>query len=100
MPYVMSFERIAKKEGRKEGRKEGLKEGREEGREEGLQQGSLLTLREIILEDLNERFGRIPAEIPDILNQITDKDRLKMLHRLAIKCVSLEEYVQMLHERM
>jgi hypothetical protein len=95
MPYVMSFERIA----RKEGQKKGLKEGREEG----LLQGSLLTLltlREVVLETLGEKFGEIPPDLPDIVNQIDDKDKLKVLNRLAIKCTSLEEYKKMLHENV
>ena len=86
MPYVMSFERIA------------LKKGREKGKKEGLQQGSLLTLKEVILETLSEKFGEIPPDLPDIVNQIEDKDKLKALNRLAIKCTSLEEYKDMLHE--
>jgi hypothetical protein len=108
MPYVMSFERIARKEGRKkgikEGRKEGLKEGEEkglkEGKEEGLLQGSLLTLREVVLETLGDKFGEIPPDLPDIVNQIDDKDKLKELNRLAIKCASIEEYKNMLHEKV
>jgi hypothetical protein len=96
MPYVMSFERIARKEGRKKGIKEGIKEGIEKG----LQQGSLLTLREVILETLSEKFGEILPDLPDIVNQIEDKDKLKELNRLAIKCTSLEEYKKMLHEKV
>ena len=90
MPYVMSFQRIAMKEGREKGRKEGKKEG--------LLQGSLLTLKEVILETLSDKFGEIPTDLFDILNQIEDKDKLKALNRLAIKCTSLEEYKDMLHE--
>jgi hypothetical protein len=96
MPYVMSFARIAMKEGREKGKKEGKKEGREEG----LQQGSLLTLKEVILETLSDKFGEIPNDVSDTLNQIKDKDKLKMLNRLAIKCASLEEYNNMLHEKV
>jgi len=96
MPYVMSFERIA----RKEGRKKGLKEGREKGREEGLLQGSLLALKEVILETLSEKFGEIPPDLHDIVNQIEDKDKLKALNRLAIKCASLDEYKNMLREKV
>ena len=92
MPYVMSFVRIAKKEGRKEGKKEGLKEG--------LQKGSLLILREVILEALGEKFGEIPPDLSDIVNKVEDKEKLKMFHRLAIRCASLEEYRQMLQEKV
>ena len=80
VPYVMSFERIAMKEGIKE--------------------GSLLTLKEVILETLSDKFGEIPTSLFDILNQIEDKDKLKVLNRLAIKCTSLEEYKDMLHEKV
>ena len=92
VPYVMSFERIALKKGREKGKKEGKKEG--------LQQGSLLTLKEVILETLSEKFGEIPTDLSDTLNQIKDKDKLKVLNRLAIKCTSLEEYKNMLHEKV
>lgn len=44
MPYVTSWEKIAKKQGRKEGRQE----GRQEGWKEGWQEGKLETARELI----------------------------------------------------
>jgi hypothetical protein len=44
MPYVTSWERIAKKEGKKEGKREGKREGKKEGKKEG----KLETARELI----------------------------------------------------
>lgn len=72
MPYVTSFERIGKKEGRKEGRKEG------------------------ILEVLDERFGIIPLDIIDNINDIENDKKLKKLLRLAVSCSSLDEFRQSL----
>lgn len=48
--------------------------------EKGIQQG----FGEIILEALDERFGEIPSEVANAVNQIESKDMLKFLHRHAI----------------
>jgi transcription termination factor NusB len=77
MPYVTSVERI--------------------GIRKGLEQGVLTTRREMVLEVLDERFGQVPASISNAVNQIEDKDRLKVLLRQVLRCASLEEFQQSLN---
>jgi hypothetical protein len=70
MPYVTSIERIGKKEGKNEGRKEG------------------------ILEVLDERFGSVPLDIIDDINDIENDKKLKELLRFAVSCSSIDEFRQ------
>ena len=76
MPYITSVERI----------------GMEKGLQQGLQQG----FGEMILEALDERFGGVPSDISNAVDQIESRDTLKFLHRHAIRCASLEEFKQVL----
>ncbi|MCP4220281.1 MAG: hypothetical protein GY765_36960 [bacterium] len=52
MPYVTSWERIAKKEGKLEGKLEGKKEGKKEGQKEGQKEGKLETARRMLLDNV------------------------------------------------
>ena len=72
MPYITSVERI--------------------GMEQGLQQG----LQQMVVESLNNRFGDISTLISDAIHQIGDQDRLRELHRWAIRSALLEEFQQVL----
>ena len=89
MPYVTSWERLAIKEG--------LKQGLEQGIELGSEKGALLNSREMILELLDERFGKVPSKISVILDTIGDKGELRKYHRLAVRCSSLDEFIKMLN---
>ena len=89
MPYITSFERIATKKGLEQGLEQGLKQGSEKG--------ALLNSREMILELLDERFGKVPSKISVILDTIVDKDELRKYHRLAARCNSLDEFIKMLN---
>ncbi len=80
MPYLNSLKRIAIREGKKEGRKEGRIEA----------------IREVILETLNLKFGEIPLEIINFINQKEGEKKLKLLHRAAIQCGSIEEFQNLL----
>ena len=76
MPYVTSVERISMKrgleQGRQEGRQVGLQEGRQvglqEGRQVGMQEGLRLGLASLLLTLLSQRFGEVPAWVPEKLN--------------------------------
>jgi hypothetical protein len=76
MPYVTSFERLARKEGISQGIAEGI-----------LQKG-----REVIVEVLDVRFGEVPSEVVEKINAIADPSLLKTLHREAIAIESLEQF--------
>lgn len=54
--------------------------------------GTLLDARESVLDNLEVRFGKVPENISQAVNKITEIDPLKMLRRKAIKVTSLEEF--------
>jgi hypothetical protein len=76
MPYVTSVEKI----------------GIEKGLQQGLQQGMLLEARAMLVEVLNERFGRISAKLSEQLKGIDSRERLKALLRQALQVKSLNEF--------
>ena len=61
-------------------REEGLQKGRQEGRLEGL------------VEVLEVRFGSVPAGLAETLSAVSDLERLKTLHRVALTCPDLEAF--------
>ena len=80
MPYVTSYERLAREEGRQE--------GREEGRQEGCRQ----TLRESVLEILESRFGVLPSELIATVHGIDNPERLRRLRRAALAVATLDQF--------
>ena len=56
---VEEWSREIEKKSLKKGRKEGLEKGREEGLEKGLKQGLEDGLREVLLRQLEVKFGEI-----------------------------------------
>ena len=68
MPYVTSFERLARKEGRQEGH------------------------QEAILDILETRFGDVPTTVRERINALCDEPKLKELLRRASVIPSLEEF--------
>ena len=77
-----------------EGREEGRAEGREEGREEGLLVGRMEALQETVLDLLYIRFGTVPDEIEERVNEIKHVATLQQWRRLAATAVSLTEFDQ------
>jgi len=71
MPFVTSFERYARLEGRQEGRQEGL--------------------RQAVHEVLTTRFGPIPQAMTEALEGCTDTARLQAWLRAASTRSSLSE---------
>jgi len=72
MPYITSFER--------KGLEQGLEKGRLEGR--------LFAL----LDALDARFGEVPEALKKELENISDQQRLRELHRLAVTVKTLGEF--------
>lgn len=83
MPYVTSFERLARKDGRKEGREEGRQEGREQGLEEGLREGLAMA------EEL--RFGVSSRRVLPRIQALHDLKRLRAAWRALRAGKSLED---------
>jgi hypothetical protein len=76
MPYVLSIERIA------------LKEGYEKGIQDGMQQ----EIQRLLLQTLNIKFEKIPENLIEKINKITDTETLEMLHRHAVLCNSIGDF--------
>lgn len=72
-----------------------LQQGVQRGIQQGLQQGQKQSLKTSIVEALEIRFGVVSAEISQRLNQLTN-EQLQGLHRQAIICGSLEEFISQL----
>jgi hypothetical protein len=87
-----TYERIVWEEGRDEGRVEGLNEGRMEGRMEG----RLVAGRELLLEQLNERFGPGSDRIRGLVEAIREESRLRQLARAILTVSSLHEFEMLL----
>jgi hypothetical protein len=78
MPYVTSFERLAKQEG--------VELGRQEGVEHGLQ-----NLRNLVFQTIEVRFSQIPDDLRTSISACTSTKRLTDLHRQALLAESIDE---------
>jgi hypothetical protein len=67
MPYVTSWEQLA--------------------RQEGMVQGAV----EMLLQALEVRFGEVPAALLEKIQQCQDVDKLRALHKQALTAGSLDE---------
>ena len=79
-----------------QGRQQGIKHGLEKG----LEQGILLDAREAVLDNLEVHFGTIPVAIREIIDNINDAAVLKQLRREVFKSSSLEEFHNLLKEKL
>ncbi len=84
MPYITSFERLAK----------------EEGAREGAREGAITTLQAVIVETLALRFTTVPAGLVESLNRVDDVMVLRELNRQAVTATSLEQFQQVLEQRL
>ena len=73
---------------RKEGKAEGIIEGEAKGKPKWTAKGKADTIVLI----LNSKFGFIPEELENRINQITDIERLNRLAKSILNCQSLEEF--------
>lgn len=83
-----TYERIVWEEGRDEGRVEGRNEGRNEGR--------LVAGRELLLDQLNEKFGSGSDRIRGRVEAIADETRLRQLARAILTVSTLQEFESLL----
>ncbi|MBF0526256.1 MAG: hypothetical protein HQK56_14310 [Deltaproteobacteria bacterium] len=60
--------------------------------------GVLLKGREVVIEILEIRFGQVPSEVSDAINELVDLSRLKTLHRQALLIKSIDEFVAALEQ--
>ena len=91
-----NYERIVLEEGLVQGRLEGRVEGRSEGRLEGLDQGRhegrLIAGRELLLEQIHERFGGCSDALRQQVQSIQDETRIRQLARAILTVPTLSEF--------
>ena len=80
MPYVTTVE------------KRGIEKGIQQGIQQGVQQGIILNAKEVIIEALELRFGKIPPPITEKINEINDPSKLRDLHKKAIQAANYEDF--------
>lgn len=79
MPFESTLERIY--------RKRGIEIGLQKGRREGIR-----TARELVVEAMAERFGKVPPKIVRAVGKVNDADELKKLLRWSLNATSLNSF--------
>ncbi|MBM3239757.1 hypothetical protein FJZ31_26025 [Candidatus Poribacteria bacterium] len=69
-------------------------------KEEGIKEGILETVKRMVLEALDERFGVVPVKIVEKVRGISNDIVLNGLHRRAVRCSSLDEFENILERTM
>jgi len=87
-----NYERIVWEEGRDEGRLEGRSEGRLEGLDQGRHEGRLIAGRELLLEQIHERFGGCDEALRQRVESIQDETRIRQLARAILTVPTLSEF--------
>lgn len=72
-------------------------QGIQQGIQQGIMRGLVMDAQELVIEALEERFGEVKEEIKLKIKAIEDREKLKRLHRLAIRVSSLEEFKKELY---
>jgi len=71
-----------------------IAESEARGVAEGESRGEAKAGREIILESLREKFGRVPKNIERAINQMNDPIALKSLAVRTASCQTLDEFAE------
>ncbi|MBF0523655.1 MAG: Rpn family recombination-promoting nuclease/putative transposase [Deltaproteobacteria bacterium] len=72
---------------------EGIQKGIQQGIQQGIQEGTLVKAREDIVEGIEIRFGQIPSEVIESIDQLSDTIVLKSLLKQAFVASSLDEFI-------
>ena len=80
-----------KEQGMQQGMQQGLQQGMQQGLQQGVQQGLQQGIREMVLDALETKFGRSSAHIKEQISQLTDRDKLKELHKIILKVQDIKE---------
>jgi predicted transposase YdaD len=76
----------------------GYQKGEEKGEQKGHQAGMLEDAREMLIEALEVRFARVPKTVTQKIKAISQRERLKALHRQAMLCETLKHFKESLAE--
>ncbi|GEM_PF-38211 len=116
MPYITSAERIGIKKGMQQGIEQGMQQGMQQGIqqgiqqgmqkgiqkgiqqgiEQGIQQGILQEAREVVVENLQYRFGEVPPFIVKAVNKQNKLTKLKKLRQQALIVDSTAQFIQLM----
>lgn len=69
---------------------------RKEGKHQGRKEGEVSSRQEMVLEVLEIRFGQVPEGLRAEVLALTEVERLQALHRAAVRCESLERFVELM----
>ncbi|MBF0474933.1 MAG: Rpn family recombination-promoting nuclease/putative transposase [Deltaproteobacteria bacterium] len=75
---------------------EGIQKGILQGIEQGIQKGAVGKAREAIIDGIEIRFGQVPNEITESIDQLSDTAVLKSLLKQAFVSKNLDEFIQAL----
>jgi predicted transposase YdaD len=67
------------------------REGRKEGRREGRKEGEILGMRKLVLQMLNQRFGRLPVQVRQQVEDISTTRDLRVLSRRILTAETLRD---------
>ena len=55
-------------------------------------ESTVKAVREMVQQTLETRFGHMPPQLVELLNAVTDEQRLRQLHAHAVRCASLDDF--------
>ena len=79
-----------------EGMEKGIEKGMEKGIEKGKRDGLLQDAREMVLDNVDVRFGIIPEDIVKAVKAIQEIETLRALHRKIFHCENIETLRELL----
>ena len=72
--------------------------GIKKGIEIGIQQGLVMEAQEMVIELLEERFGRVKKSVIEKIKGIQSRELLKILFKIGLRVNSFEEFERKLEE--
>ena len=69
---------------------QGLQKGLQQGMQQGMQQGLLQDAREMVLDAFDAKFGNVPSHVHEKVDVLTDREKLRQIHRVVVRAKSLE----------
>jgi len=70
---------------------ENLLRWRDKIHKEALQEGQVLSLRKMILEQMTQRFGRLPVSVRRQIEEISSLQELRKLGRKVLRAKTLQD---------
>ena len=55
-------------------------------------ESTIKTMRQMVQQNLETRFGVLPPQLVELLNAVADEKRLRALHAESVRCASLDDF--------